>query len=86
MMGKIFDAEFRKELYKNLMEAGYEKTEAQRIVGTKYYSALHNDLKETVEQLSKQVNDEVFDGQVDFEKIASKMAELKSLKDVLSKK
>ena len=37
-MGKILDAEFRKDLYKNLVEAGYEKTEAQKIVGKKYYS------------------------------------------------
>ena len=37
---KIFEGEFRKELYKNLIEAGYEKQEAQKIVGVKYFVAL----------------------------------------------
>ena len=37
---KILDSDFRKELYKNLVEAGYEKQEAQKIVGVKYYNAL----------------------------------------------
>lgn len=37
---KILDTEFRKELYKSLMEAGYEKQEAQKIVAVKYFKAL----------------------------------------------
>ena len=41
---KILDSEFRKELYKNLVEAGYEKQEAQKIVGVKYYKALKDSL------------------------------------------
>ena len=41
---KILDSEFRKELYKNLVEAGYEKQEAQKIVGVKYLKALKDSL------------------------------------------
>ena len=41
---KILDSEFRKELYKNLVEAGYEKQEAQKIVGVKYHKALKDSL------------------------------------------
>ena len=41
---KILDTEFRKELYKNLVDAGYDKQEAQKIVGKKYYEALKGSL------------------------------------------
>ena len=37
---KVLDNEFRKELYKNLVEAGYEKQEAQKIIAVKYFKAL----------------------------------------------
>jgi len=39
-MSKILEKEFRNELYKNLCEAGYEKTEAQKIVSIKYRDTL----------------------------------------------
>ena len=48
-MGKILDSEFRKELYKNLVEAGYDKTEAQKIVGKKYYVELHDSVKHSLD-------------------------------------
>ena len=41
---KILDGNFRKELYKNLVEIGYEKQEAQKIVGVKYFKALKESL------------------------------------------
>ena len=41
---KILDGNFRKELYKNLVEIGYEKQEAQKIVGFKYFKALKESL------------------------------------------
>lgn len=41
---KILDGNFRKELYKNLVEIGYEKQEAQKIVGVKYFKALKENL------------------------------------------
>ena len=47
-MSKILESEFRKELYKSLTEAGYEKKEAQAIVGKKYYEALRGKLKENL--------------------------------------
>ena len=39
-MSRILESEFRKELYKNLVDAGYDKQEAQKIVGVKYFNAL----------------------------------------------
>jgi len=51
-MSKILESEFRKELYKSLTEAGYEKKEAQAIVGKKYYEALKVDL---IDRMKKQI-------------------------------
>lgn len=43
-MSRILESEFRKELYKNLVDAGYDKQEAQKIVGVKYFKALKENL------------------------------------------
>ena len=50
-MSKILDSEFRKGLYKNLVDAGYDKEEAQKIVGVKYYSELLEDVKHGVDSV-----------------------------------
>jgi len=41
---KIFDRDFRNELYKNLLEIGYTKNEATNIVSVKYLAALKSTL------------------------------------------
>ena len=65
MNTKILDNDFRKELYKNLVEAGYEKTEAQQIVGVKYFTALKEKVIETVNTIIANVNDNNFDALVE---------------------
>jgi len=57
---KILEGEFRKELYKNLVEAGYEKQEAQKIVGVKYFKALKDKMFMTLTRLSTEINDNQF--------------------------
>lgn len=57
---KILDSDFRKELYKNLVEAGYEKQEAQKIVGVKYYNALKNKMLTLLSSLSSDINGNQF--------------------------
>lgn len=57
---KILDSEFRKELYKNLVEAGYEKQEAQKIVGVKYYNALKDKMLTLLSSLSSDINGNQF--------------------------
>ena len=57
---KILDSNFRKELYKGLMEAGYEKQEAQKIVGVKYFKALKEKVQMTLSGLSTEINDNQF--------------------------
>lgn len=59
-MGKILDSEFRNTLYKNLVDAGYEKDEAQKIVGNKYYVSLKEDIKAKIDILSKDIESEAF--------------------------
>ena len=65
MNTKILDNDFRKELYKNLVEAGYEKTEAQQIVGVKYFTALKERVIETANTIIANVNDGNFDALVE---------------------
>lgn len=65
MNTKILDNDFRKELYKNLVEAGYEKTEAQQIVGVKYFTALKEKVLETANTIIANVNDDNFDALVE---------------------
>jgi hypothetical protein len=57
---KILDNTFRKELYKNLMEAGYEKNEAQKIVAVKYFKALQEKVLTVVNQLSSNIENNTF--------------------------
>jgi hypothetical protein len=83
-MGKILDSDFRKELYKNLVEAGYEKVEAQKIVGKKYYVELLENLKQGVDAFLSSLVKEDFTETLDCESIASKVDELKKLKELLS--
>ncbi len=82
-MGKILDSEFRKELYKNLVEAGYEKVEAQKIIGKKYYTELLEDLKHGVDSFLSSLVKEDFTEALDCETVSKNFEELKKLKELL---
>jgi hypothetical protein len=84
-MAKILESEFRKELYKNLIDAGYEKSDAQKIVGVKYYDALSC----TVADFLAAKADDIRNGRqlepiTDIEKINAQIEELKKLKEIIS--
>lgn len=81
-MSKILEAEFRKELYKSLTEAGYNKEEAQKIVGVKYFSALKERAKESVNKLLESIESEKFD--FDVMTITTDINELTKLKEIIS--
>ena len=80
-MSKILESEFRKELYKNLTEAGYEKREAQAIVGKKYYEALRGKLKENLSNALDKVEREMYDWTVAELNIDETLAELAKMKE-----
>ena len=82
-MAKILESEFRKELYKNLIEAGYNKEEAQKIVGKKYYAELLQNVSKGVDEFLSSIVQEKFDVSLNFEEISSKIEELKKLKEIL---
>jgi len=83
-MEKILESEFRNNLYKSLVDAGYEKKEAQKIVGVKYHGALKADLKQRLETLSALVEDETYDGLVfNGEELNGLVDELKKVKGVI---
>lgn len=83
-MSKILETEFRKELYKNLIDAGYDKSEAQTIVGKKYYGALHESVKQGVDEFLTSIVQEKFDVTLDINGINEKIKELKKLKEFLN--
>lgn len=83
-MSKILDPDFRKELYKNLVEAGYEKAEAQKIVGVKYHKALKDDVTQTVDSFLNDIVKENYDTSLNYEDVHSKLGELKNLQQVLN--
>ena len=82
-MGKIVEPEFRKELYKNLIDAGYTKEEAQKIVGVKYYEDLKGQLVVGIEKLLNDVKEDKYN-EITFEEkpfkdIVSELVKLKEL-------
>ena len=82
-MGKMLDSDFRKELYKNLVEAGYDKAEAQKIVGVKYYNELLEDVKHGVDSVLNSLVKEDFNESFDCETINAKIVELRKLKEII---
>lgn len=82
-MSKILDTEFRNGLYKGLIEIGYDKAEAQKIVGAKYYIALKESVNEQIKEIQDKVNNDDVDFTVDPTKINEGLAELKKMKKIL---
>lgn len=80
-MSKILESEFRKELYKTLTEAGYEKKEAQAIVGKKYYETLKNVTREFLSNAIAKIDAETFDFSIKDMDIDANLAELTKMKE-----
>ena len=80
-MSKILEAEFRKELYKTLTEAGYEKKEAQAIVGKKYYETLRAKLREDLTNALDKVDREMYEWSVAELNIDETLSELLKMKE-----
>ena len=87
VMSKILDAEFRKELYKNLVDAGYEKKEAQKIVGIKYNEELKFAIDSMLSSIASEVradNFDIYDSlEETFKNISSMVLEGKKLKEAI---
>lgn len=81
---KILDSDFRQTLYKNLVDAGYEKKEAQKIIGVKYHAALKADLINILNDNLKVIEEESYDITFDADKLNGMLAELKKVKGVIS--
>ena len=80
-MSKILESEFRKELYKSLTEAGYEKKEAQAIVGKKYYETLRAKLREDLTNALDKVDREMYEWSVAELNIDETLSELAKMKE-----
>ena len=82
-MGKILESEFRKELYKNLVDAGYDKKEAQQIVGKKYYVALKDNTIEFLTNAIEKIKTDTFDFSIKEMDVDGNIEDLKNLKGIL---
>ena len=82
-MGKILDKDFRNGLYKNLVEAGYNKDEAQKIIGQKYYGALKDDVCKRLNDAIESINNDNVAFQIDVT-INESLTELTKLKEILT--
>ena len=83
-MSKILEKEFRNELYKNLMDAGYSKDEAQKIVGGKYFVALKESLIGIFNGAIESISADTFDVVLNNDDINGMLEELRKLKKILS--
>ena len=76
-MSKILDSEFRKNLYTSLVEAGYEKKEAQKFVGVKYSVALKAFLVEKLRAQADNVeNDKLILSVQEYNDMLSELAKM----------
>lgn len=66
------------------MDAGYDKEEAQEIVGRKYYSALKIDLKNQLNKLIEDVDNDQFSQSINADKLLLNLSELKKMQEILS--
>ena len=82
-MAKILESEFRNNLYKGLVEAGYDKDEAQTIVGKKYFTALKEQVNDTLNGLIKSVAENEF--VIDVDALKASFGELQKMNAFLSK-
>lgn len=83
---KILDAEFRKKLFKDLLEAGFEKDEAQGVLYQKLYETLKGETLLLLDDLVKQVENDSIPESFDGEKINEYLTDMKKAQEVLSKK
>lgn len=81
---KILETEFRNGLYKSLLEAGYDKQEAQKIVGVKYMSELKKSVCETLSRTIEDINADKFDNVVNLDELKAQFTEMKKMHSILN--
>ena len=81
---KILETDFRNGLYKSLIEAGYDKSEAQHIVGVKYLSELKKSVCEQLSATSEAILNDKFDVKLNAEEINLHIAEMQKMASLLN--
>ena len=81
---KILNGDFRNALYKSLIEAGYDKSEAKKIVGVKLFDALKSSAIGHLNALAKDIEADNF-LKLDVEPFNEAVNELNRLKELLGK-
>jgi hypothetical protein len=86
MEKKILDAEFRKKLFKDLLEAGFEKDEAQNMLYQKLYETLKGETLLLLDDIVKQVENDNIPVSFDGERVNGYLTDMRKAQEVLSKK
>jgi hypothetical protein len=86
MEKKILDAEFRKKLFKDLLEAGFEKDEAQEMLYKKLYETLKGETLLLLDGLVKQVENDNIPESFDGKKVNEYLTDMRKAQEILSKK
>ena len=81
----MLDADFRKSLYKGLVDAGYEKEEAQKIIGVKYSTALKEELIGELKQLITNIEEGKYEFTIKVDEFTNGLSELSKLDGFLKK-
>jgi hypothetical protein len=82
-MCKILEANFRKELYKSLKDAGYDNVEAQKIVGTKYYTSLKDKTLTAIDEIQRNLMNDSFTD-INFSEMENDFKELSKMNAFLN--
>ena len=85
-MSKILDSDFRKGLYRDLIDAGYDKSEATSIVSVKYCTALKGKLIESLNAQIQSIEEDKNELLINIEEISNGLSELAKLKEFFEKK
>jgi hypothetical protein len=84
-MSKILEKDFRNDLYKNLCEAGYDKTEAQKIISVKYREALKVMLIDKLKAQIVNIENDKEELLITVDELNNGLTELQKLKEFFNK-
>lgn len=82
---KILETDFRNGLYKSLIEAGYDKTEAQQIVGVKYLFELKKNVCEELSSIGESLLNDNYDVKFNADDLNAQIAEMQKMATLLGK-
>ena len=82
-MSKILNKDFRKELYKNLVDGGYSKEESTKIVSIKYHEELKAKVLNNLQNQIQEIEKNNYSLVINLDEIVNDLSELNKLSDFI---